>query len=225
MAGSVRSQLRVMKGGAEAGPASGSRPSDPSVTPDLDDSEILEACRLGDISAAGALHARVRPVVDATIARLLGRKDSRSEDLAQIAMTELVLSLGRFRGECSLDTWTRRVTAHTVYKELRRRKVEHRVFAPTQSDDPSIHGNNPLDALEARDALRRVREHLDAIDGAKAWTLVLHDIGGYDLKEIAEITSTSVAAAQSRLVRGRADLQKRIEADPELSDLLLRGRR
>lgn len=192
------------------------------ATPQLDDVEILEACRRGDPSAAAALHARVRPVVDATVARLLGRKDARFEDLAQIAMIELVRSIERFRGECSLDTWTGRVTAHAIFKELRRRKLERRVFVMEGPDDEAPESGDACAAAEARSTLRRVREHLSELDPVKAWTLLLHDVGGYDLKEIAEITGASIAAAQSRLVRGRAELHARLEADPELADLLVR---
>jgi RNA polymerase sigma-70 factor (ECF subfamily) len=70
--------------------------------------------------------------------------------------------------------------------------------------------------------MTRIRGHLDAIDPVKAWTVLLHDVLGHDLREIAEITACSVAAAQSRLVRGRAELEQRIERDPELRDELER---
>jgi RNA polymerase sigma-70 factor (ECF subfamily) len=204
--------LRVVVGEGKPTP-----PRPPSSS--LDDSEIVEACRRGDSSAASALHARVRGIVDATIARLLGRKDSRSEDLAQIAFIEIARSLARFRGDCSLDTWASRVTAHAIYKELRRRKTESRVFtAPPEYEAASALDETAV--VEHRSVLRRVRSHLAAMDPVKAWTLVLHDVAGYDLKEIAEITGASVAAAQSRLVRGRADLQSRIAADSDLAELL-----
>lgn len=226
----VRPTLRVVGEPSSDAPPSGARAAAERAaapTPGLDDAQLVEACRRGDSSAASALYLRARPVVDMTIARLLGRKDSRFEDLAHVAMMELVRSLARFRGECSLDTWTSRVTAHAVYKELRRRKLEHRVFsgAPAEDEEPSTHDER--NAAEARSVLRRVRLHLGAIDPVKAWTLVLHDVGGYDLKEIAEITGASVAAAQTRLVRGRAELQTRLEADPELADMLQKrgGRR
>jgi len=41
--------------------------------------------------------------------------------MVQIAMIELIRSLGRFRGECSLDTWTATISANVVYKHIRRR--------------------------------------------------------------------------------------------------------
>ena len=115
------------------------------------------------------------------------------------------------------------LAARTVFKELRRRKSQHRLFDPSCSGDV----DGPAPASESREvsirsALRRVRLHLDALDPVKAWTVVLHDAWGYDLREIAEITDVSVAAAQSRLVRGRADLQARLDGDVELADVLER---
>jgi RNA polymerase sigma-70 factor (ECF subfamily) len=189
--------------------------------PFADDAEILEGVKRGEPAAAVALHDRVRPNVERTIARLLGRHDRDAEDLAQHSMIELVRSLRGFRGDCSLDTWTSRVTAHAVFKEIRRRRSARSVFdenAEVGTDDAS-----PVDPdrdAAMRSALRRVRHHVAALDDVKAWTVLLHDVSGYDLREIAEITEVSVAAAQARLVRGRRDLHARIEADPELRELL-----
>ena len=189
--------------------------------PSLDDAEILAAVRRGDGSAAASLHDRVRTQIDKTVCRLLGRGDPDLEDLAQLSMIELVRSIERFRGECSLDTWTSRVTAHTVFKELRRRRSERRVF----DGSVEVSGNHPdrcdVDRdVTLRSALGRVRAHLEALDPNKAWTVLLHDVCGYDLREIAEITDASVAAAQTRLVRGRRELHERIAQDPALAETL-----
>lgn len=193
--------------------------------PTLDDSELLAAMRAGDAAAATALHDRVRAPIDRALCRVLGGRDRDHEELAQSAMIELVRSIDRFRGECSLDTWVARITAHVAYKAIRRRKLERRVMEQRGDLDdalaPDDLDRNTLD----RDVLARVRAHLAAMDEGKSWTVVLHDVCGYDLREIAEITDVSVSAAQTRLSRGRRELHERLAGDPELADELKRRSR
>jgi DNA-directed RNA polymerase specialized sigma subunit len=87
----------------------------------LDDVQLLAALRANDVHAATAFHDRVRPQVDRTILRLLGRRDVDHEDLVQLSLIELIYSVDKFRGDCSLDSWTSTIAAHVVYKHLRRR--------------------------------------------------------------------------------------------------------
>ena len=47
----------------------------------------------------------------------------------------------------------------------------------------------------------------------KAETVLLHDVFGYELAEIAVLTGASVSAVQSRLVRGRKELHKKLGLD------------
>jgi RNA polymerase sigma-70 factor (ECF subfamily) len=197
-------------------------PPAPQSAPALDDSELLAALRRRDPSAATALHDRVRTQVDRTIRRLLGAGDVDRADVAQLAMIELVTTIDRYRADCSLDTWTSTITARVVYKHIRRRKLERRVFGAL---DPDEINDRPGAARPNRDAVlrssaRRVLSHLDAIDEAKAWTFVLHDVYGYDLREVAEITGVTVAAAQTRLVRGRREVHERIAGDADLAQAL-----
>jgi RNA polymerase sigma-70 factor (ECF subfamily) len=194
----------------------------PAAPPSLDDSELLSALRAADPSAAAALHDRVWPQVRRTIRRLLGFDDVDHDDLAQQAMIEVAGAIGRYRGECSLDTWTSTITARVVYRHIRRRRAERRVFGALAPDrleaarSPSSAGRS----LAVRSAMRRVLSHLDTIEQGKAWAFLLHDVGGYDLREIAQIVGVSVEAAQTRLVRGRREIHERIAADPELADAL-----
>jgi RNA polymerase sigma-70 factor, ECF subfamily len=189
--------------------------------PTLDDSELLAAVQRGDPDAAVALHDRLRPVVERSLRRLLGPGDRDHEDLAQQAMIEVVFTIDRFRRDCPLDAWASTVAAHVAYKHLRRRTTERRIFESLRPDDEARTGSHSLGReTAARSTLRRVLAHLDDIDEVKAWAYVLHDVCGYDLREVAQITEVSVAAAQSRLSRGRRELHERIAADPELAPLL-----
>lgn len=193
-----------------------------AASPALDDAELLAALRAGDAGAATALHDRARPQVDRTIRRLLGAGDVDHDDVAQQAMIELVSTIDRYRGECSLDSWTSTITAHAIYKHIRRRRTERRIFSALDADllaDTRSSSKTSREAI-ARNLMTRVRVHLDAIDESKAWAFVLHDVCGYDLREIARITGVTVAAAQTRLVRGRREVHERIASDPELADLL-----
>jgi len=214
-----RPNIRLVWNEPAAGPAVERRVP---PAPSHDDAELLAALRRNDVSAAAAFHDRVRPQVDRTVCRLLGRRDHDHEDLAQMALIELIYTIDGYRGECSLDTWTSTITAHVVYKHLRRRQTERRLFTRMlDADDFPLESprRTGRDAM-GRSAVRRVAEHLDRIEPNQAWTFILHDVLGYDLREVASITGVSVAAAQTRLIRGRRALHEKIGGDPDLTNTL-----
>jgi RNA polymerase sigma-70 factor (ECF subfamily) len=74
--------------------------------------------------------------------------------------------------------------------------------------------------LVFREALGAIQKHLVRVDANRSWTFLLHDVYGYDLKEVASITGVSVAAAQSRLMRGRREIHERIQADPKMATMI-----
>ena len=186
----------------------------------LDDAQLLAALKAGDASAATALHDRARPVVERTVRRLLGVRDTDAEDLCQLAFIELVNTIEQFRGECPLDAWVSMISARAVYKHIRRRKLERRLFSRTQLQVvPEVAATTRHNSL-LRDLVRRVSEHLMHVDDSRALTFLLHDAYGYDLKEIAQITGVSVSAAQTRLVRGRREVHERIACAPGLASAL-----
>jgi RNA polymerase sigma-70 factor (ECF subfamily) len=200
-------------------PAGEQRPT--PRAPATDDAQLIAGLVDGDPTAASAFYDRARPVVDRAILRVLGRRDRDHEDLAQLSMIELIRSIDRYRGECALDGWISTVAAHTVYKHLRRRKTESKIFGVDEEID---HADVSGISVERRNAMRgcieRIRDHLDALESNKAWTFLLHDVCGYDLREIAEITEVSVAAAQGRLSRGRRELLARLREDRDLVEAL-----
>jgi RNA polymerase sigma-70 factor (ECF subfamily) len=187
----------------------------------IDDTQLLAAVRAGDTQAANALYERARPVVDRTIRKLLGRPDQEHQDIFQQVMVEIVHTIDRYRGECPFDAWIGTLAAHVVYKNLRHRQVERRILSDVQAPE-AIASDQPARRTLLRSIIDRVKRHLGHIDPQRASAFLLHDVHGYDLREMAQIMGTSVAAAQSRLVRGRKDLHERIARDPELAGDLTR---
>jgi len=193
------------------------------VAPGLDDAQLLAAMSSGDEHAASELHDRLRPRVDATIRSLLGPGHSEHDDLAQQSFIELVLSLDRYRGECSLETWAATITARTVFKYLRRRTTERKIFREPRDhdvDEPPSRASLKRQVV-ARDIAGRIRTHLEGIDTAKAEAFLLHDVCGFDAREVAGIAGISEAAAHARISRGRRELQEKLAADPELREALV----
>jgi RNA polymerase sigma-70 factor, ECF subfamily len=217
MSPAARPQLRLVAAPAEYTRAVGERSGESAQAADA---LLVMGLRARDESLAELFYERARPLIDRTLGRLLGRNDPDYEDVAQIALHELLESIDSFRRDCPLDAWISILTARTAYRQLRRRRVERRIF----SAQPIAHVESLTKTLPApfaaREALARLVDHLTQMDEGKAWSYLLHDAYGYDLTEIAQILDISLSAAQSRLVRGRRELHQRIEDDPELARFL-----
>jgi RNA polymerase sigma factor (sigma-70 family) len=197
------------------------RQAAPPDRPMVDDRTLLAGVRSGDPAVASAFCDRVWPQVERTVRRLLGQGDPDRDDLEQLALIELVGTIDRYRGDCSLDTWSQTVASHVVFKHIRRRRIERQIFTDLLVDDgpypaPASHDEQ---RSVTRELLGRVAALLDGMNHERAWAFILHDVLGYDLREVAQMTKASVSATQSRLVRGRRELHALIATTPDLAGM------
>ncbi len=187
------------------------------VRPEPSDQALVEAIRRGDQRLGRTLCARLGRVIDRTLTRVLGPHQPDHDDLVQAAFEEVVRTIfeGRYQQRCSLTSWAASIACHIGLNAIRTRKTERNIFDRSESvDDPELgHGSREaLRSLEARDELRQVRGLLAQLSPGRAEAVLLHDAFGYDLNEVAALTSSSPAAVQSRLARGRKDLAELLAA-------------
>lgn len=178
------------------------------------DEEIVAGLVAGDEWAAEALYDRVHRVVDRTLRRLLRASEFDYEDLLQISFERIIRTLieRRFRGACNLSTWAGAIASRVAIDAFRSKLRARSVFDGRQTTDDDLPAGRNLEReLEARSEVEQLQSVLAVMDARQAETVVLHDLFGHELSEIAVLTGVSVAAAQSRLARGRKDLLRRVE--------------
>lgn len=182
--------------------------------PDWSDAELLSALSAQDPRAGAALYDRLIRVVEWTILRVVGQRSSDHDDLVQSAFEQIVISLyqRRYARECSLTSWASAISCHVALNALRARRRRRWFGSDRARPELDPVARPDLESqLAARQALERIRNELARMNPARAEVLVLHEINGLELSEIASVLGISVAAAQSRLVRGRRELMQRLE--------------
>ncbi|HKE14984.1 MAG TPA: sigma-70 family RNA polymerase sigma factor [Kofleriaceae bacterium] len=183
-----------------------------------DDLELARRSAGGDIAAQRQLFRDQRGRVHRTLYRILG-SNADMEDLVQDVFLEVFRSLDRYRGEARLSTWIARITARVAMHYFGRRKP------PSYSLDAlpfevEAAGPSAEQVALAREAARRLYRALDRVEAAQRVAFALHVIDGIPLREVADITESSLVATKSRVWRARREIEKRARRDPLLAGFL-----
>jgi RNA polymerase sigma-70 factor (ECF subfamily) len=190
----------------------------------MTDEALVEAIFAGDRAAGGSLYDRLHRTVDGTLCRVVGRRTDDHDDLVQAAFEQILLSImrGSFSRRCSLRSWAACIATNVGLNALRARQRRRKVLDDGQDPADAAEEQAPRHdmerALGARRELERLRAQLAAIDPGRASAVLLHDAFGHDLNEVATMMGVSVSAAQSRLVRGRRELARRMAESCEMGD-------
>jgi RNA polymerase sigma-70 factor, ECF subfamily len=182
-----------------------------------DDLTLAQRCARGDRAAHRQLFRDHKQRVHRTLYRILGN-NRELEDLTQEAFLEIFRSLDGFRGEAKLSTWVSRITTRVALGFISKRKPA----AASLDLVPQIEAEGPaVDELAmARQAAGRLYGALERVDPKQRIAFALHAIEGLPLKEVAELTESSLVAVKTRVWRCRRELEKRARRDPLLAAFL-----
>jgi RNA polymerase sigma-70 factor, ECF subfamily len=199
----------------------------PLVTNEVGDSELIAGLLEGEPWAAELMYVRLSPIIERTLRRVFPTPRADHDDLVQSAFENVLRSVmeRRFAAGCSLSTWASIIASRVAIDALRSRVRERVIFRDGMASSPDLLAAPepvPLERqLEARSELQRLENLLGGMKPEQSLTVVLHDLLGHELAEIAQFTGVTAAAAQSRLVRGRKELlrqraaRKSMESQPD----------
>jgi RNA polymerase sigma-70 factor (ECF subfamily) len=166
------------------------------------DIEMVARCRRGDGSAWRVLYDRYAPVVYRFLSAF-GVPSEEREDAAQEVFVAVYRSLGRFRGEARLSTWIYRIAARHAGRIARRRRVRGLLSTLLVREPPPPPAPDPSERSER---LQMLDEMVSKLSPKKRLVLVLFEIEGVPIEEVAKIAGCPENTAWSRLHYARAEL-------------------
>jgi RNA polymerase sigma-70 factor, ECF subfamily len=183
------------------------------------DAALVEQLRGEDAGAAEALVGAYSSRVYRLASRITGNP-SDAEEVVQDALWSVVRKIGTFRGESAFGSWVYRIVANAAYQKVRGQRRHPEISL----DDvlPAFHEDGahaaPIDDWSAkvddpshRTELRRaLNAALDALSGRDRTAVVLRDVEGFSMAEVAATLGLSVANAKSRVHRARLFLRQRL---------------
>ena len=173
--------------------------------------EAIRLANRGDSAAFEVIYRLHSRLVYSICLRML-RDPFEAEDLTQDTFVLLLRKIHTFRGESAFSSWLYKLTTNLVLMRFR-----SKVSQPESLDEISANAENGetfselgqpdlyLSGLFDRVNLQAAIDLLPA--GCKT-TFILHDVEGYEHKEIAGILGCSVGNSKSQLHRARKRLRK-----------------
>jgi len=138
---------------------------------------------------------------------------AEAEDLTQEAFLLLFRTIHTFRGESAFSTWLHRLVVNTVLMHLRKKSLP----VVSMETRPAPDGEATPSSVEIGASDLLLEGSIDRINlgrciaqlpaGSRA-IFVLHDIQGYQHREIAEMLGRSEGVSKSQLHRARKRLRE-----------------
>jgi RNA polymerase sigma factor (sigma-70 family) len=175
----------------------------------LDDAALLRAHVAGDGDAFGELVRRHRDRLWAVALRTLGDREEAA-DAVQDALLSAYRAADRFRGDSAVTTWLHRIVVNASLDRLRRRQARPTVPLPDYEIAGTAaggFGGRPAVApVHDSDTALTVQAALAKLPADQRVPLVLLDVQGYSVAEIAGMLGIAEGTVKSRCARGRARL-------------------
>ncbi|MGD0306546.1 MAG: sigma-70 family RNA polymerase sigma factor [Candidatus Acidiferrales bacterium] len=185
--------------------------------------DLVRRAQSGDEAAFEELIRHHQQRVFGLVNGILRRRDD-VEDVVQQVFLKVFISLKRFDQRSAFSTWLYKISVNECWDYLRKRKVRPLTYEADLSEDQvsRLDGvasaenppEDPGQLAEARDLLERM---LDKLPDEDRQLLMLKEVEGFSVQELAEMLNLNVNTVKVRLFRSRARLtdvyKRRLESN------------
>ena len=169
-----------------------------SVLKRVEETEMVQAARLGDSNAFAWLYSRYARMVHGILLSRVPRDEV--DDLVQEVFLSVYRRLHTLRDAAAFGGWLAQITRNRAHDFLR-----HNPETAELREDHAVAGPNPEEA----DA-RRALEAVQSLPGAYRETLILRLVEGMSGEEIAARTGLSPGSVRVNLHRGMKLLREKL---------------
>jgi len=177
--------------------------------PKEEDRELVRLSQGGQQDAFEQLVRRHQRRVFALVGGII-RHPEDVEDVAQQIFLKAYLGLKKFDQRAAFSTWVYKIAVNECWDYLRKKKVRPLLYEADLSEEQvsrldgiaSYHRppEGPNERVEAQESLDRV---LSALSEHDRQLLILKEIEGFSVQELAEILELNVNTVKVRLFRAR----------------------
>lgn len=184
---------------------------------------LVRRAQNGDESAFQEIVERYQSKVFSIIHGIV-RQRNDVEDIAQQVFTKIYFSMRNFDFRSSLITWIYKITVNECFDYLRKKKVRKLVYESDMSEDEARRVENSENGsgrgVRADTTLARrdyVIKLLERVSGEERDLLMLKEVEGYSVEEMARRLNMNENTIKVKLFRARQKLVKasqRLERAP-----------
>ena len=174
-----------------------------------DDRELVRRAQREDQEAYEELVRRHQHRVFAVAGGILRRRED-VEDIAQQVFVKAYFSLKRFDQRAAFSTWLYKITVNECWDLLRKKKVRPLVYEADLSEEQARQistseekANPGLDVRDRMIARERVERLLEGLEERDRLMLILKEVEGFSIEEIAKVLDLNGNTVKVRLFRAR----------------------
>ncbi len=185
-----------------------------STPPQVEESELVNKARKGDLGAYDQLVQRYQERIYATVYHMTSNHED-ANDLAQEAFIKGFQALKSFKGGSSFYTWVYRIAVNKTINFLKQRKNRSQMSLNdldfNAEHDPDlvslISDKTPRREAGLTELQEKLNEAMQKLSEPHRLVVTLHDVQGLSHEEIAKIMDCNIGTVRSRLFYARQQLQ------------------